>query len=133
MALAIAAMMVLAWQGHALAFWQFEIALALTGIGFGAMPPFASTVLQNSVPIHQFGSAVASMQFSRNLFCTMLVSVFGAIVLVAASGPAGGAPPVVEYSADGFVRLFYAAAASFAVAFVAMVLIEEKPLATTHD
>ena len=133
MALAIAAMMVLAWQGHALAFWQFEVALALTGVGFGAMPPFASTVLQNSVPIHQFGSAVASMQFSRNLFCTMLVSVCGAIVLVAASGPAGGAPPVVEYSADGFVRLFYAAAASFAVAFVAMVLIEEKPLATTHD
>jgi EmrB/QacA subfamily drug resistance transporter len=132
MSLAIAAVLVLAWQGHDLSPWSFEIVLALIGIGFGATPPLASTVLQNSVPIHQFGTAVASMQFSRNLYCTMLVSVFGAIVLVAVSGPDAGAAPVVQYSADGFVRLFYAAAASFAVSLIAMALIEEKPLATSH-
>ncbi len=131
MAIAIAAVLVLAWYGHSLSFWEFEIVLAVIGIGFGAMPPLASTVLQNSVSIHNFGTAVSTMQFSRNLYCTILISVFGAMVLVATAGTETVAP-VVEYSADGFVRLFYAVAGSFAVALIAMALLEEKPLATTH-
>ena len=44
--------------------------LFLIGCGFGTMPPLAATVVQNNVSIHTFGSVVASMQFSRNLFAT---------------------------------------------------------------
>jgi hypothetical protein len=89
------------------------------------MPPLASTALQNSVSIHTFGSAVATMQFSRNLYATMIVAVFGALVLV---GIAGGSAAASQYSVDGFTRVFVAAAASFAAALIALALLEEKPL-----
>jgi hypothetical protein len=70
------------------------------------------------------------MQFSRNLYCTMLVAAFGAIVV---AGPQeAGAAAAAAYSAEGFVRIFYAAAASFAVALFAITLVEAKPLQTTH-
>jgi MFS family permease len=131
MVVSIGAVLTLAWQGEHFSFWQFECVLALIGIGFGAMPPLAATVLQNSVSMHNFGTAISTMQFCRNLYCTILISVFGAMVLVATGGADSGAP-VVTYSADGFVRLFYAAAGSFGVALIAMALLEEKPLAGTH-
>jgi MFS family permease len=128
--ISIAAVMVLAWHAHGLSWIEFQILLALIGIGFGGLPPLSSTVLQNSVPIHTFGTAVATMQFSRNLYCTMMVAVFGAIVLTGTAD--GGAAAATGYSAEGFVRIFYAAAASFALALIAVVLVEAKPLQTTH-
>jgi len=131
----IAATLTLGWQAQALTFWQFELLLALTGIGFGALPPLASTVLQNSVPISQFGSAVGTMQFSRNLFCTMLVAVFGAVILAGAPVPEAaetGRQLLTNVSADGFVRVFYVAAASFTISLIAVFMIEERPLQTTH-
>ncbi len=130
LALSSATLLVLAWGGESFTFLEFELLLVLIGIGFGATPPFSSTVLQNSVSIQNFGTAVATMQFTRNLFCTFLVAVFGAIVLVAAEPGAG--VPAVQYSADGFVRLFYVAAAGYAAALVAMALVEQRPLQSTH-
>jgi EmrB/QacA subfamily drug resistance transporter len=127
---AIASILVLAWRAESLVLWEFEIIIAMIGIGFGAMPPLAATALQNNVSIHSFGSAVATMQFSRNLHATIMVAVFGAIVLVAAG--AGAAEATAHYSAAGFARVFFAAAASFAVALIAVILLKEKPLQTGH-
>ena len=128
--IAIAALLVLAWRANDISLLEFEILLAVIGIGFGGLPPLSATVLQNSVSIHTFGTAVATMQFSRNLYCTMMVAAFGAIVL---TGPLEvGAATAIGYSAEGFVRIFYAAAASFALALVAIVLVEAKPLQTSH-
>jgi EmrB/QacA subfamily drug resistance transporter len=128
--IAIAALIVLAWRAHSLSLLEFEILLFVIGTGFGGMPPLAATVLQNSVSIHTFGTAVATMQFSRNLYCTMMVAVFGAIVLTGADGATAAA--TMGYSAEGFVRIFYAAAASFALSLLAVILIEAKPLQTNH-
>jgi MFS family permease len=125
--IAIAAMVMLALRARDVTFVEFEILLALVGIGFGALPPLSATVLQNSVPISTFGTAVATMQFSRNLYCTMMVAAFGAIVL---SRPLQGI--ATGYSAEGFERIFYAAAASFALALIAVLRIEAKPLQTAH-
>jgi EmrB/QacA subfamily drug resistance transporter len=142
LALSIVAVLILGWRADGLPLWSFMILLAVIGIGFGAIPPLCSTVLQNTVSIHQFGTAVATMQFSRNLCCTIMVAVFGALVLVGAPAmlPDQLAPIVPgsggalgEYRAEGFGRVFYAAAASFAVALIALVLLEEKPLQTTHN
>jgi MFS family permease len=127
--LAIGAVLMLAWRAEHVSLVEFQVLLALIGMGFGAMPPLAATALQNSVSIHSFGSAVATMQFSRNLFATMIVAVFGVIVL---SGTADGGAAAAQYSAAGFMRVFYAVAASFAVALLAVLLIEEKPLQTSH-
>ena len=95
------------------------------------MPPLSATALQNNVSIHTFGSAVATMQFSRNLFATILVAVFGVIVL-AGGEPAGGASRS-QYSVEGFVHVFLAVAASFAVSLAADLLLDEKPLETQHS
>jgi EmrB/QacA subfamily drug resistance transporter len=128
--IAIAALMALASRAHNVSLLEFEVLLFLIGTGFGGLPPLSATVLQNSVPISNFGTAVATMQFSRNLYCTMMVAAFGAIVL---TGPLeAGAAASLGYSAEGFVRIFYAAAASFALALVAVALVEAKPLQTTH-
>ncbi len=71
------------------------------------------------------------MNFSRTLYGTILVAIFGAIVL--AGLPAGEATAALTAeAAEGFRRVFFAAAASFAVAFVGLVLLEEKPLKTNR-
>jgi EmrB/QacA subfamily drug resistance transporter len=129
MVLAIASVLMLAWRAKSMTLWEFEVLLFLIGAGFGTMPPLSATALQNNVSIHNFGSAVATMQFSRNLFATILVAIFGVIVLSGASG--GGAAG--QYSVQGFVDVFLAVAASFAVSLAAVCLLNEKPLETKHS
>jgi EmrB/QacA subfamily drug resistance transporter len=126
LALAIAAVLVLAWQAQNVNWWWFQVLLALIGIGFGATPPLASAVLQNTVSIHHFGAAVGTMQFSRNLFSTILIALLGAIVLTGATAVSTD----TIYNAAGFARVFYLAAASLAISLICLILIEEKPLQT---
>jgi EmrB/QacA subfamily drug resistance transporter len=130
LSLAIGAVLLLAWRATDVSLWEFQILLFLIGCGFGTMPPLAATALQNNVSIHTFGSAVATMQFTRNLFATMLVAVFGVLVLSGMDSVGGGT--VGQYSVDGFVRVFLAVAASFAVSLVAIILLREKPLLTSR-
>ena len=131
--LAIASVLLLAWRAKQVTLPEFEVLLFLIGIGFGTMPPLAATALQNNVSIHTFGSAVATMQFSRNLYATMIVAVFGAIVLMGTGGMGtGGMGTAAHYSVEGFVWVFIAVAGSFAVALAAVLLMEEKPLLTAH-
>jgi EmrB/QacA subfamily drug resistance transporter len=130
MAVAIAATLAMAWRSHDMTLLEFEILLIVLGSGFGCMPPLAATALQNNVSIHSFGSAIATMQFSRNLFATMLVAVFGVLVLAGADHAYG--TKVAQYSVDGFFRIFLAVAASFAISLIAMILVDEKPLETRH-
>jgi hypothetical protein len=127
---AITAMLTMAWRATSMTLPEFEVLLFFIGAGFGCMPPLAATALQNNVSIHNFGSAVATMQFSRNLFATMLVAVFGVLVLANADHAIGA--KLSQYSVDGFVRVFLAVAASFAVSLVAVLLMDEKPLETRH-
>ena len=136
LALAIASVLVLAWQAESLNLWWFEVLLALIGLGFGATPPLASTALQNTVAIHNFGTAIGTLQFSRGLFSTILVALFGALVLIGATALGPDTPadisPSVVYNAKGFVRVFFMAAASLAAALICVALLEEKPLQTSR-
>ena len=128
LSLAIVSVLMLAWRARSMTIPEFEVLLFLIGVGFGCMPPLAATALQNNVSIHTFGSAVATMQFSRNLFATMLVAIFGAIILSGVHQTGGTA--AAQYSVEGFVHVFLAVAASFAVSLTAILLLEEKPLET---
>ena len=129
--LSILAVAALAWRGAGVGAWEFEILIALVGLGFGPLPPLSSVVLQNSVAIHQFGTAVGTMNFTRNLFATMLVAIFGAIVLGKVAPDAAATSGLAAAGAEGFTGVFVAAAACLAVALTALVVLKEKPLATS--
>ena len=64
----------------------------------------------------------------------MLIAVFSAMVL---AGAPGGEPPrsglVAPAALGGFDRVFFAAAASFSIALIALALMEEKPLQTDAE
>jgi EmrB/QacA subfamily drug resistance transporter len=130
LSVAIAGVLLLAARAKGISLVEFELLLFMIGAGFGCMPPLAATALQNNVSINTFGSAVATMQFSRNLLATMLVAIFGVLVLTGADVVGGKA--VGQYSVDGFVRVFLAVAASFSVSLIAILLLREKPLLDSH-
>jgi Major Facilitator Superfamily len=129
LALAIGAILALAIEADRLTPLGFELLLGLIGIGFGPVPPLAAIALQNTVAPHQFGTAIGTLNFARTLYGTILIAVFGAIVLTGV--PAGEISGAIGPSAaDGFRRVFFAAAASFAIALLGIVRLEEKPLKT---
>jgi lysylphosphatidylglycerol synthetase-like protein (DUF2156 family) len=115
---------------------SFELLLFLIGAGFGPLPSLCTVALQNAVERHQLGIAVGTLSFARNLFATMLIALLGVIVLAvtASLGPGeagefGGAlPPAAAEAAAAFRRVFIVVAACLAVAFLALILIKEKPL-----
>jgi EmrB/QacA subfamily drug resistance transporter len=132
----IAATAVLAWRVDSLDLFWFEVLLLLIGAGFGPLPGLTQVSLQNSVERHQLGIAVGTMTFTRNLLATMLIAVFGAIVAGTASAtigePAGSMGGVLQHdaalAAEAFRRVFFTAVVTLSIAFVAILLLEEKPL-----
>jgi MFS family permease len=126
--IAIATLVVMGWQASALTPWSVELLLAVLGIGFGPVPPLAMVALQNTVEVHHLGTAVGTLGFTRNLCATMMVAVFGAIVLAGSAGAAPRGLAGLAIPAEGFARIFYASAASLMISLVALLLMEEKPL-----
>lgn len=127
--ISIVAVLVMAWKADTMNLWLFEILIVLIAFGFGAIPPLTSVAMQNTVSMHQFGTAIGTMNFSRHLYGTFLVALFGTIVLAGLPDatqlhPGAGA----EATAAAFSQVLFVAAASFCVAFVALALLEEKPL-----
>jgi MFS family permease len=134
LAVAICAILVLAWKVDSVGLIWFEILLVVIGLGFGAMPGLTQVVVQNSVERHQLGISVGTMTFTRNLLSTFMVAAFGAIVAgfavkAAAPGELGGAlTQDAAAAAEAYRRVFFATAATMTVALISLILIEEKPL-----
>jgi len=130
--LSTAATAALAWQAHSMA--SFELTLIAIGVGFGPVPSLTAVALQNVVPRHQLGISIGTMNFSRNLFATMLIAVFGAIVLAGSpTGQSLGTAFGAANPAEAFGRLFVVAAASMLIAFIAIAVMEQKPLQTAAE
>jgi MFS family permease len=128
MVIALAATTMLAvWSDHMTFVW-FETLLFLIGVGFGPLPSLCQVSMQNRIVQHQLGIAIGTMSFARNLCTTMMVALLGAIVLTVTSAiaPGTGGPE----AALVFGRAFFVILACLATAFVALVLIEERPLRT---
>src|SRR5262245_33343310 len=87
------AVLTLAWQAERMTPWSFELLVLVIGLGFGPLPSLTSVAMQNVVARHQLGIAVGTMNFSRNLYATMLIAACVAIVLAGAPAgqPLGGA------------------------------------------
>jgi hypothetical protein len=130
LALSIAGIAALAWRAEDMTPLTFELLLLLIGIGFGPLPSLTSVASQNVVARHQFGISVGTMNFCRNLYCTMLIAVFGAIVL---AGNASVSAGVSSGTAMAFGRVFWLAAVSLAAALIAIVLMKELPLRTSDE
>jgi MFS family permease len=134
LAVAICAILVLAWKVDSVSLLWFEVLLIVIGLGFGAMPGLTQVVVQNSVERHQLGISVGTMTFTRNLLATFMVAVFGAIVAgfaikAAAPGELGGAlTQDAAAAAEAYRQVFFATAATMTVALISVILIEEKPL-----
>ncbi|MFL6798608.1 MAG: MFS transporter [Xanthobacteraceae bacterium] len=126
--ISIAGVIALAWYADRMTARTFELLVILIGIGFGPVPSLTSVAMQNVVPRHQLGISIGTMNFSRNLYTTMLIAVFGAIAL-------GGGSAGTGLAADGvaFRHVFLVAAASFSVALLALLRIEQKPLMTNAE
>jgi MFS family permease len=131
----IGAVVALALSAATMTTLQFEIILFLIGVGFGPTAPLTQVVLQNTVSIHHLGAAIGTMNFVRTLTSTVLVAVFGAVVLaavpIAASGDTLGQRVLAGTSVAAFTVVFFAAAAALAIAQLAMILVQEKPLEST--
>jgi MFS family permease len=128
---AIATLLVMGFAAKSLTATPVEVLLALLGLGFGPAAPLAMVALQNTVASHHLGAAVGTLSFMRNLCATMTVSIFGAIVLAGTSDSTvlvRGAAAAIP--AEGFARIFFAAALSMAFALLALIMMEEKPLRT---
>ena len=110
--------------------------LALAGTGLGPMYPVTTVVIQNVVAPHHTGTATGTLNFFRQLGGAIIVAVFGAIVL-GALGNAGDAAALdmlagvnragVDFAAT-FRWVFVVAAVFLAVACLAMMAVEERPL-----
>jgi MFS family permease len=138
LAVTIAAVLILGWRAESLNLKWFEVLLILIGAGFGPLPSLTQVAVQNCVARHQLGISMGAMNFSRSLMATILVAVFGAIVLAgtgaADQGPAAAAALTEAWqhgsagAAQAFARVFYADAACIAIALVAVQLMAERPL-----
>ena len=107
---------------------KFEIILLLIGIGFGPTAPLTQVALQNTVAVHHLGAAIGTMSFCRTLVGTIIVAIFGAIVLAGVSGGTGTLSASAT-SIGAFVTVFLGVAGALTVTLVALILLEEKPLA----
>jgi MFS family permease len=135
MLIAIGAVLALALSAGNMSSTKFEIILFLIGIGFGPSAPLTQVALLNTVSSRDLGAAVGTMNFARSLIGTILVASVGAVVL--ADAPTGAAADAVSRhvlgaaSASTFTAVFFALAGTLTVAFIAMILLEEKPLQET--
>ncbi len=132
----LGAVVTLAFSAGAMTSLKFEIILFLIGIGFGPTAPLTQVALQNTVPVHDLGAALGTMNFARTLVGTMLIAAFGAIIL--AKAPVGATAGSLSHaflggaSIGAFETVFLAIAVTLAVAFLSIILLEEKPLADSH-
>jgi MFS family permease len=131
----LGAVVALAVSAGGMSSLKLEIILFLIGIGFGPTAPLTQVALQNTVSIHDLGAAIGTMNFTRTLMGTMLIAVFGAVILAHApvGAPAGtlGHAFLGSASVATFETVFFAIAGTLAISFLAVILLEEKPLDDT--
>jgi MFS family permease len=126
--IAIATLLVMGWNAQSLTPWSVAGLLAVLGLGFGPVPPVAMVSLQNTVEAHHLGTAVGTLSFLRNLCATIIVAIFGALVLTGSARVLPRGVDGLALPAERFTHVFYVAAASLVVSLVALLLMKEKPL-----
>ncbi|MBV8183887.1 MAG: hypothetical protein JOY76_04290 [Hyphomicrobiales bacterium] len=138
--LATFAMVVVAVLGTRLSLTAFVAILGISAVALGTLFPVATVAIQNAVAHQDLGIATAAMNFFRQLGGAILVAVYGAIVVGGTSGASATSVEELARNAAAsgndlaflFQLVFAAAAAGFALAFIAFVVMEERPLRVTR-
>jgi len=113
--------------------------LAFISFGLGTVLSVSTISIQNAIPLHQLGTALASANLFRQLAAALLVAVFGTIVIGA------GAEGAVRHGLDAmhpqfqdtralitaYRAVFIATAIGIAIDLLAMVFLEEQRLEST--
>ena len=120
---AIAALAIAFFQNR-MSIVELEALVTVIAIGLGTVLPTTTVAIQNAVMPHQLGTATGAMNFFRQLGSALLVAVFGAILLNAGQSPA----PSPSEAGDRFFVMFLATGLGFAISFVSLLFMEEKPL-----
>jgi MFS family permease len=113
-----------------------EAMLMVLSVGLGTILPVTTVAIQNAVSPHELGTATGTANFFRSLGGAIIVSLFGAIVLgvTGASGAASFETLAASAAqsginlADVFRYVFAAATCGFAIAFLFLLAMEERPL-----
>ena len=126
----------LALLGRQLNLWVMEGLFMLISLGLGTILPLSTITIQNTVPLHQLGTATASMNFFRSLGGALIVAAFGTIVLSGMAGGQGGQHDMeslirgadAEHLAQIFRYVFAAADVGLLLAWFFLALLEQRPL-----
>jgi EmrB/QacA subfamily drug resistance transporter len=109
-----------------------SILLGFMSLGLGMVLSIATTVIQNSVPRHQLGTALATMNLSRQLGSALVVAIFGSIVIGGSIGAEGGTVDLVRQGAEkllpAFRLVFLLVAGGIVLTFATVYAMEERPL-----
>ena len=127
----------LAVMGRRLGLPVIEGLFLLISIGLGTILPLSTITIQNTVPLHQLGTATASMNFFRSLGGALIVAVFGTIMLggMQAGGHAGQHDMQslirggdADHLALTFRYVFAAADVGLMLAWLFLAILEQRPL-----
>ncbi|HEX4040606.1 MAG TPA: MDR family MFS transporter [Xanthobacteraceae bacterium] len=133
LAVAVAVLATLAVNPAGQSIERFAVLLFVLGCGVGPMYPMSTILMQNAVKAHHLGTATGTLNFFRTLGGAIIVAIFGAIVLSAATETSG----VVTLEklavmhgdlAPAYHWVFIAAAVFLGISFCCLFAVEERPL-----
>ena len=136
----LVALAFLVWRPD-LSLTYVTVVMAVVGTAIGLVYPVTTVAIQNAVPYYQVGIAMGALNFFRALASAFAVAVMGAILLAGfgVTPQRGAAVSVVTSTmsasgadaADVFRWVFACAWIFLAIALVALLLMEERPLRST--
>jgi MFS family permease len=126
---AMAGCLVLAFFSASFSLLSVEILLAVVSMGMGTMLPVTTVAVQNAVSPHELGTTTSAIGFFRQLGGAFMVAVLGTIILSGRAGiDASPAPGVSgEVDVSPFAWMFAIAALAFLIAFLLLLMMEERP------
>jgi MFS family permease len=121
--------------------WLFLTLLATGSLGLGTGFPTSTVALQNAVQRYQVGTATGAANFFRSMTSSFTVAAFTAILLAVLGTRVALNGHAVDITHDlsaadtvvAFRPIFAAAALMMALACLAVILMEERPLAGPPD
>ena len=121
--------------------WVFLTLLAIGALGLGTGFPTSTVALQNAVERYQVGTATGAANFFRSMTSSFAVAAFTAILLAVLGTRVALNGHAVDITHDlsvadtlvAFRPIFAAASLMMALACLAVILMEERPLAGPPD